>query len=440
MKRVLIVSPHFPPVNAADMHRVRVSLPHFESLGWKPFVLTVAPEWQEMPLDPRLAESVPATVPITRTKAWSARWTRRVGIGNVGLRAFAQLYRAGARLIASESIDLVFFSTTVFPTMALGRLWKRRFGVPYVCDIQDAWLSEYYDDKPAASRPPKYAWARRLNATLEPFTMRRVDGLMAVSSAYVATLQRRYPWITDDTCRTVPFGAAPEDFEIAERMPWRNPFFSRDDGRLHGVAVGRGGDDMQLAASILFRAFRQLGSPASHGRGVDFTFVGTDYAPAPLARKTIAPVAEAEGLGSIVNEQPLRVPYFEGLRLLRDADFLVVLGSDDPQYSPSKVYPYILARRPIVAVLHASNPVADLLTRTGAGIVVTFRDEQDVPHAAARLAAGLAEDVPGWPAVPDINWSAFEPFSARELTRQQCELFDASLERRTMATEVVCPG
>ena len=86
----------------------------------------------------------------------------------------------------------------------------------------------------------------------------------------------------------------------------------------------------------------------------------------------------------MVTERPARVPYFEGLRLLRDAHFLVVLGSDDPEYSPSKVYPYILARRPIVAVLHASNPVADLLTRAGAGIVVTFRDAADVPAAAAR--------------------------------------------------------
>lgn len=439
MKRVLIVSPHFPPVNAADMHRVRVSLPHFASFGWKPYVLSVAADCQEMPLEPRLRETLPADLDVAFTNALPARWTRPFGIGSVGLRAFAHLYREGARIIARESIDLVFFSTTVFPVMALGRLWKRRFGVPYVLDIQDAWVSEYYDDKPAASRPPKYAFARALNATLEPFTMRTVDGLIAVSPAYLTTLRRRYPWITEEMCRTVPFGANEDDFAVADGLAWRNPVFARDDGQIHGVAVGRGGEDMRLAAMILFRAMRQVSASAS-SRPIHVSFVGTDYAPPARARQTIAPVADAEAVGTMVTELPARVPYFEGLRLLRDAHFLVVLGSDDPDYSPSKVYPYILARRPIVAVLHASSPVADLLTRVGAGIVVTFRDAADVPAAAARLAASLPGLLTGTPAEPDIHWAAFEPFSARELTRRQCEVFDASVQHRPAAAEVPCLG
>jgi hypothetical protein len=440
MKRVLIVSPHFPPVNAADMHRVRVSLPHFASFGWKPYVLSVDAAAQEMPLEPRLRETLPADVEIAYTKALPARWTRPFGVGNVGLRAFGHLYREGARIISRESIDLVFFSTTVFSAMALGRLWKRRLGVPFVLDIQDPWLSEYYDGKPAAARPPKYAWARALNAALEPFTMRKVDGLIAVSAAYLTTLRRRYPWITEDMCRTVPFGASPDDFGVADRLEWRNPIFAAGDGQLHGVAVGRGGEDMRVAATILFRALREVMTSPETARPVHVSFVGTDYAPADRARKTIAPVAEGEGIGASVTEIPARVPYFEGLRLLRDAHFLVVLGSDDPEYSPSKVYPYILARRPIVAVLHASNPVAELLTRTGAGIVVTFREASDVPAIAGQLAASLRRLLPQLPFEPEINWPAFEPFSARELTRRQCEVFDASLRHRPAAAEVPCLG
>ena len=439
MKRVLIVSPHFPPVNAADMHRVRVSLPHFASFGWKPYVLAVASDCQEMPLEPRLRESLPRDVAIAYTRALPARWTRTIGIGDVGLRAFAHLYREGARIIARESIDLVFFSTTVFPVMALGRLWKRRFGVPYVLDIQDAWLSEYYDDKPAAARPPKYAWARAMHATLEPFTMRKVDGLIAVSPAYVTTLRRRYPWLTEDMCRTVPFGASADDFNVADALAWRNPVFAPDDGRAHGVAVGRGGEDMRVAATILFRALRDVARSKS-SRSIHVSFVGTDYAPAARARKTLAPVADAEGAAEMVSEQPARVPYFEGLRLLRDAQFLVVLGSDDPEYSPSKVYPYIFARRPIVAVLHAANPVADVLTRVGGAIVVTFREAADVPTAASELAARLAALLERLPFEPEINWLAFEPFSARELTRRQCEVFDASVRHRPAAAEVPCLG
>jgi hypothetical protein len=437
MKRVLIVAPHFPPVDAADMHRVRLCAPHFASFGWQPFVLTVAPECLEMPVEPRLLETLPPGLSVARARALSSRWTRPFGIGTIGLRAFAHLYRAGARIIARESIDLIYFSTTVFPVMALGRLWKRRFGTPYVLDIQDAWLSEYYDDKPASQRPPKYRFARALHATLEPFTMRKVDGLIAVSPAYLETLRGRYPWITEDVCRTVPFGAAAEDFDIAAKLATAAP--SHCDNSIHGVSVGRGGNDVRVAATILFRAVRELNATAP-SRPVELSFVGTDYAPSHLARKTLTRIALAEGLGDRVNETPTRVPYFDGLQRLRAADFLVLLGSDDPQYSPSKAYPYLLAKRPIVAVVHASSPVVDVLSRAHAGVVVTFRDERDVPAVASALAAQLTRLTARLPCDQEIDDAVLEPFSARELTRQQCEVFDALARRRTAAVEVPCLG
>ena len=36
MRRVLIVSPSFPPISAADLHRVRMSLPYYREFGWEP--------------------------------------------------------------------------------------------------------------------------------------------------------------------------------------------------------------------------------------------------------------------------------------------------------------------------------------------------------------------------------------------------------------------
>jgi len=134
------------------------------------------------------------------------------------------------------------------------------------------------------------------------------------------------------------------------------------------------------------------------------------------------------------------VPYFDGLRRLRAADFLVLLGSDDPQYSPSKVYPYLLAKRPLVAVLHASSPVVGLLSRARAGVVVTFQDERDVPAAAAALTEQLTRLIPRLPFEPEIDDSVLEPYSARELTRQQCEVFDALARQRPAAVEVPCLG
>src|SRR5438552_15792398 len=94
--RVLIVSPHFPPVNAPDMQRIRMSLPHFSEFGWEPYVLAVAPTGDE-PLDPLLVETVPSDTKVERVRAIPAAVSSRVGIDNIALRALPSLYHACSR-------------------------------------------------------------------------------------------------------------------------------------------------------------------------------------------------------------------------------------------------------------------------------------------------------------------------------------------------------
>jgi hypothetical protein len=318
--------------------------------------------------------------------------------------------------------------------MALGRLWKRRFGVPYVVDLQDPWFTTYYDDKPKAERPPKHAWAQRLHRTLEPFTLRGADGVIAVSPAYIETLRARYPEIGAERCAVIPFGVSERDFEIGAAGQAR----TFDPQAIEGASVGRGGPDMATALQVLFRALREGQRLSRRMSAVRLSFVGTDYAVDGRARPSVMPVAAAAGAGGWVSETTARVPYLDALARLRRADFLLLVGSDDPQYSPSKVYPYIASRRPIVAIVHERSPVADLLRRTRAGLVVTFTSRGDIAGPAALLARGWASLVDRLPYEPDTDWDAFAPFSARALTARQCLMFDAAVQPRLHAEPQPC--
>lgn len=422
--RVLIVSPHFPPVNAPDMQRVRMSLPFYRQFGWRPYVLAVAPSG---PVDPLLAETVPSDVFVERVPAIPAGMTRLAGVGNLALRAMPFLHRAAARLIRRHRIDLAFFSTTHFLAMPLGRVWWRRFGVPYVLDIQDPWLSDYYELHPDSEAPPKYSIARRLHAVFEPWTMRDVAGLMGVSDGYLVALRHRYPWLTERMCTTLPFGGSLLDFKLLDHRPQPNRCFSPLPGICNGVYVGRGGDDMRTAARILFGALSagRISAPDLFQR-VRLHFVGTDYATDGRARRTIAPIAEDMGLGDIVSEQTDRVPYFEALQLQKDADFLVLIASDDADYTPSKVYPYLMARKPILAVVHERSSLLPVLREANAGVIVTF-SERNTDALAAELAAGWRGILERRIAVPDERVIA--RFSAREMTRRQCLVFDDAIAR-----------
>jgi hypothetical protein len=437
VRTVLIVSPNFPPVHTPDMHRVRMSLPYYREFGWSPIVLAVRPADQEYPVDPALLASVPDDVPVVRTRAIPLAWGRRVGVGNVAIRAFGHLAVAGGRLIRATRPDLVYFSTTMFAALALGRIWKHRYGVPYVIDLQDPWFSTYYDDKPRGERPPKYAAARTLHRLLEPWTMRRVDGLVAVSSGYLDELRRRYPWLTGDRCATIPFGASERDFDLAAKMAGAGaPTAGPDEPR--GVYIGRGGPDMATAARILLTALRLGRDRSARLAAARLEFIGTDYAPASRAQKSIQPLAESIGVQSQVRETTDRAPYFESLQRLASADFLVMLGSDDPDYSPSKVYPYLLARRPIVAVVHERSPVAEVLRRAGSGVVTTFATRDDVDGPARTLAEAWQTLIAKLPdaGVPDPG--LLGSFGARALTARQCDLFDRAVQPAPAVEAAAC--
>ena len=428
LRRVLIVAPHFPPVNAPDMHRVRMSLAHYRRFGWDPIVLTVDAARQPEPSDPLLMRTMPTDVPIVHTGAVPLLLTRLVGVGNVAIRAYANLRFAGLRIIRDAQVDLVFFSTTMFLCMPLGRVWRRKTKVPFVIDLQDPWASNYRSQEGA---PRKYGLARRIHARLEPWTMKRASGVIAVSPAYIDTIRLRYPWISEDTCATIPFGVALEDFAAAARV---QPAIRRDPMRLTGVYVGAGGPAMATSLRILFAAVRRL-------RAIDpllaeklrLAFIGTDYAPKGRGRKTVEPLAAEAGITAQVTEQTDRVAYFVALQSMRVADFVLMIGSDDAQYTASKAAPCLASRRPIVAILHADSPGVALLEQSKNTTLVTFRTAADVDRAAETLAAAFPRVATLASQELDPETALLEPYTAKALTRTQCALFDRVMAREAKA-------
>lgn len=426
MKRLLIVCPQFAPINAADMHRTRISLPFYRQFGWEPLVLAVSPTVQSGVCEPRLLETIPRDISLTYVDAVSASRARRVGLGNVAWRASRQLFRAGLDLIRGQSVDLVLFSTTLFATMALGPMWKHRTGVSYAIDLQDPWVPE--PTKATGFAGFKARLDRRVHRAIEPLAMNRVDGVMAVSKPYLDDVCSRFPHVRTVPTSTIPFGAAALDASLATAggavARWLDPVTAN----LRGVAVGRGGADMALAARILFRACRL--ARARSGFEAGLLFVGTDYAPRGLGRPSLEPVAAAEAMGGWVREVTDRVPYFDALGLLQDADFTVVLGSDDPRYSPSKVFPYLMAGRPLVAVVHARSPVVPLLREAALGPVVVFESATDIETAVDDLARRLPTMRLRDRRAMDLPASLARAISAETMTARQCAFFDAIMATR----------
>jgi len=431
MRRVLIISPHFPPTNAPDHQRVRMSLPFYRAHGWDPVVLAVDAAQVENAREPLLAETLPVDIPVHRVGAWSARWSRRFGLGNLAYRAWFSLRDTGDRLLGESPFDLVYFSTTQFVATALGSRWLKRFGVPFVVDVQDPWRTDYYE-RPGSPRPPggwKYRFARWQAARLEESSWRDAAGFISVNDAYLAQLRARYPWFAAKPAAVIPFGASEADFAVARAHAEVTPAFERHSGGVHLVSVGAAGPIMRPSLAALFAALREFRAAEPTAARLRFHFIGTSYAPAGRAQPSVAPIAAEFGVGDLVHEQPERVGYFTALKTMLAADAIVIPGSDDPAYSPSKLAPCFLAAKPVLALAPANSSFGAMVNELGFASVAVSPAPADDPTVADFLRRLLSSPAPLLPATR--RTSLFEAsYTAEARTARQCALFNQALSSR----------
>jgi hypothetical protein len=178
----------------------------------------------------------------------------------------------------------------------------------------------------------------------------------------------------------------------------------------------------------MFTAFRRgLEERSDFFSRVHLHFIGTNYASDHRSKNSVAPIALECGVTEHVHESPQRIPYFEALQLLIDSDFLVVPGSDDPQYTASKIFPYILARKPLLCVFQESSSVCDTLERMRAGTLLKFKPERPAAAYCEELYGLWVELLSSVPYEPQTDWSAFKVWGGREGTRKQCSVFDQVL-------------
>ena len=142
------------------------------------------------------------------------------------------------------------------------------------------------------------------------------------------------------------------------------------------------------------------------------------------------PVAAEYGLLDVVTESAPRLDYFDALRVLRDSTAVLLMGSRERHYTPSKVFPALVAERPVVAVLHAASNASDLLQRIGRAPTVrliTYDDQTAharVDAIAAELSALIAN--PRY-AADAVDERVLEPTSACALAGRLANVLDQCL-------------
>lgn len=429
-RHVVIVSPYFPPAQLAGVHRARHLAKHLPAAGWTPIVLCVDERFHEQRLDPDLARLVPPETEIIKVPAIPVRWTRPLGLGDITLRAWSTLRSGLVELGRRRTIDAVFITAAPYYHLLLAPMIRRQLGIPVVVDFQDPWVSHWGTAQPRWS---KAGLSHRLASMLEPRVLRVADWVTTVSERQNAEMTQRYPWLDPKKMSALPIGGDAEDFAAAATLTAASEN-ARARKPIEFSYVGSYWPAVEPSIRIFMRGLSVLRQRQPElARRLRVNFIGTDST-AMGNRHSVLPIAEQEGVDEIVSELPQRQPYLQALAAMKASDGLLLIGSNEPHYTASKIYSALMSQRPYLSLFRADSSAHSILTEAGGGIAVSFTSGADLQTKEGALADALIDLATRPEALGKADPRAFAPYQASRIAEGFARIFDRVIvdARRTI--------
>jgi glycosyltransferase involved in cell wall biosynthesis len=277
---------------------------------------------------------------------------------------------AAVRIAKREGIDVVITTSPPSSVHLVGAAVKRAAGIPWVADLRDS----------VVAHPHRRAESRLVRAkesgehAIARLVCRSADAIVCVSDAIADEMRERSP---AGPVFAIANGSDFDDFGGLEHHPstrfritHAGSFFGKRDPRPFLTALQRSGLDVVV---------RFLG---------DFRSADREW-------------AEGLGLGDRLELIPY-APRRRSLELQRDSEALLLLipeaGGRGRGVLSGKVFEYLAAERPILALVPPDGAAAALIRDADAGIVVPPDDVEGIEAALrdlhARWQAGTLDGAP----------------------------------------------
>jgi glycosyltransferase involved in cell wall biosynthesis len=393
--KVLLVTMYFPPAGGGGVQRPLKLAQYLPALGVETHVLAPDdPKWVHR--DPELRAPTQAWVhrarylgPRARKPAEELRTTegferalvqaqltaRRLLVPDASVTWNVTAIPAAVRIVRREGIDAVVTTSPPGSVHLVGATIRRMTGARWIADLRDPLVAhQHRRDDTAAARARQAA-----NEQVARLVARNADAITCVSDAIADEVRGLAP---RGIVRTIANGCDFDDFAGLEYRPAER-FRITHTGSFFGKRDPR----------PFLQAFRDANLDAVA------RFVG-DF------RSSDREWADSLGLGDRL-ELVGYVPRAESLRLQRDSEALLLLvpeaGGRGKGVLSGKVFEYLAARRPILAVVPPDGVAAELVRETGAGAVVAPDDVHGMREALVELHTRFANG-----GLPEVELSAHD--------------------------------
>jgi glycosyltransferase involved in cell wall biosynthesis len=315
---------------------------------------------------------------------------------------------AALKLIRQYKPDVIW-STYPIPTAhIIGAAVQRLTGIPWIADFRDPMVE--YDSGKDEYWPPDPR-ARKVRMWIERLVMKYSTCAVFVTAGALQMYAERFPQVTKSRLLLIPNGYDEESFVAAGRAGVGRKTPLEQIVLLHsgGLYPGSGRDTSPLFAAVA--TLRQKGLITAK----DLRIVLRASEDESNQQRLIIQY----GLEDIVFLKP-PIPYIEALAEMLQADGLLLLqGALTHTQIPAKVYEYIRAQRPILALVDMNGDAAALLRALDIGQVYPFYDQERITQGLHQFLAKVRGQQ-----ARVAEMSTIVQFSRRSGTHELARVFD----------------
>jgi glycosyltransferase involved in cell wall biosynthesis len=379
MKKVLMVAYHFPPLaGSSGIQRTLRFAQQLPEFGWDPIVLTAHPRAYERTSDDLLAE-VPGHMIVKRAFALDA--SRHLSLRGRYPGWLARPDRwmtwrfgavsAGRSLIRQHAPQIIWSTYPIATAHAIGGALSLRSRLPWVADFRDPMAQDGYPADPATWKSFK---------TIEERTVASARFSVFTTPGAAREYRRRYP-AAADRITVIENGFDEESFAgLAFDPAARQPLNADAITLLHsGIVYTSERDPTQLF--IALSQMVEQGRLQPGALRVRFRAAGHDDMLRALARQ--------HGIEPFVELAP-PIPYRAALDEMLRADGLLLLqASNCNEQIPAKLYEYLRAGRPIVALTDPTGDTAGVVRDAGLDTIARLDSPDEIAVLLDRFVASM---------------------------------------------------
>lgn len=369
-----MVAFHFPPQRGSSgIQRTLKFAQYLPALGWEPLVLSAHP--RAYPDAGGAEYQGPAHV----TRAFALDSARHLAIRGRYSRLLALPDRwaswvlgavpAGLRLVRHARPSVIWSTYPIASAHLAGLSLHRLTGLPWVADLRDPMIDADW---------PVDRWTRRAAAWVERQTVRHCSRAVCTTPGALRSYRLRYPELPPERFCLIENGYDEEDFAQA-RPAQRDP----------------GGPFVLLHSGIVYPSerdpgplFAALARLVRAGTLTPCNFQLVLRAPGHDA--LLADLAREHGADALVRILP-PLAYGAALAEMLAADGLLVLqASNCNDQVPAKLYEYLRAGRPVLALTDPQGDTAGVMRAAGIDTIAPL-DDADAIAAALQDFLALAQ-------------------------------------------------